>query len=176
MTEPLPVFRYHPDAVNHGVVRQRAIICDVCGKARDWAYTGPFRSADRPEPLNIYPWCVADGSAAQKYDGTFQEADFEEFVTSASIQAVLKRTPGFPTMNPIFWPGHHGECCVFLGDFIPEEQPELLEQKSIREELGRIARELGLAEDDLRYSNNSLYTLLFQCSTCHSYQLSTDFS
>lgn len=176
MPDVLPAFSLHPNAALYGVIQQTTIVCDVCGIDREWAYTGPFYSASKPKELSLCPWCIADGRAAQQYHGTFHDTSFDDSASTNSITAVLTRTPGFPTMNPIFWPDHHGQCCVFLGDFIPEEQPKLLELESIREELRRIARELGLAEESLLQSSGSLYILLFQCSVCNTYRLSTDFS
>lgn len=178
MTEPLPEFPYHPNAVGHGVVKQKSIICGVCGRARDWAYTGPFYAVRKPE--HLCPWCVADGSAAEKYNGTFHDTSFDDSASTDSIRAVLTRTPGFSVWNPIPWPDHHGECCVFVGTVDDESYAPILKIESVRTEAERLARGISRdwTADDLldRAWERPITIHLFQCLRCLTYRLALDSS
>jgi len=62
-----PIFKYNPNAEGLGIIKKEKATCPVCGHDRDYVYTGPFYSVDEIE--GICPWCIKDGSAAQKYDG-----------------------------------------------------------------------------------------------------------
>ena len=67
----LPAFKYHMDPIKSGSIIKGSFTCPVCKKDRTYAYVGPFFSIEDVE--NICPWCIADGSAAKKYDGEFQD-------------------------------------------------------------------------------------------------------
>ncbi|MGQ3379925.1 CbrC family protein [Priestia endophytica] len=67
----LPVFRYNPNALELEFIEKEETFCPVCKKKREYTYTGPFYSIEDVE--GICPWCIADGSAAKKYDGEFQD-------------------------------------------------------------------------------------------------------
>jgi uncharacterized protein CbrC (UPF0167 family) len=69
--ETLPFFKYNADPIKLGVIKQELTICPSCGKKRDYVYNGPFYSVEEVE--GICPWCVADGSAATKFNGEFQD-------------------------------------------------------------------------------------------------------
>ncbi|MEF2277203.1 CbrC family protein [Deinococcus sp. YIM 134068] len=175
MVEALPDFPYHPDPVSTGVVERVDAVCGVCDQRREWLYTGPFYAREKPERL--CPWCVADGRAASQYDGNFHDASFDDSASPESVEAVLTRTPGFSTWNPIFWPDHHGECCAYLGDLVPEKHHELLEDASVQEELARIARDWNIeVKHVLSGADDSGPLTLFQCRTCGVYRISLDFS
>jgi uncharacterized protein CbrC (UPF0167 family) len=67
----LPKFKYHPDPIKNKVIEKAKTRCPVCNKQREYVYTGPFYSTEDVE--GICPWCIADGSAAKKYSGEFQD-------------------------------------------------------------------------------------------------------
>ncbi|WP_251652187.1 CbrC family protein [Paenibacillus glycanilyticus] len=66
----LPKFKYNPEPIKLEVIRKEESVCPVCSKEREYIYIGPFYSIEDVE--NICPWCIADGKAAEKYDGEFQ--------------------------------------------------------------------------------------------------------
>lgn len=69
---PLPLFKYHPKPLETGAFEQDKIVeCDCCEQPTSVYYTGPFFSVDDIEYL--CPWCIADGSAAKKFAGSFQD-------------------------------------------------------------------------------------------------------
>ncbi|WP_329340044.1 CbrC family protein [Streptomyces sp. NBC_01352] len=112
-TEPLPAFPYHPDPVGTGSVAPSDAPCACCGLRRGYAYTGPvFSAADLSDPL--CPWCIADGSAAERYEAQFTEVDGRD-VPMEVVHAVERRTPGFSGWQQERWLSHCGDAAVFLG-------------------------------------------------------------
>ncbi|MBB5233881.1 CbrC family protein [Deinococcus budaensis] len=172
----LPAFPYYADPLADGCFEQRPIACEVCGQAREWAYVGGMYVEDDPE--TICPWCVADGRAAAKFEGTFQDVDFSETASAESVTAVLNRTPRVILWNPIHWPDHCGECCTYLGTLTPSGQPEITSHESVQQEAAVIARSMSRTwtnEDALDCAEQGTLTLhLFQCRTCQTYRLSPD--
>jgi uncharacterized protein len=111
----IPNFRYHPDPFASGVVIGADADCESCGKARTLFYTGPFYAADEVE--NICLWCVADGTAAAKFDGLFvDDLNFDGADLSAEIvDEVTKRTPSYSAWQQEQWLVHCNDACEFHG-------------------------------------------------------------
>lgn len=69
---PLPQFKYHPKPLETGAFEQdKTIECDCCEQQTSVYYSGPFYCVDEVE--HLCPWCIADGSAAEKFAGSFQD-------------------------------------------------------------------------------------------------------
>jgi uncharacterized protein CbrC (UPF0167 family) len=122
MTEPtaLPVFRYHPDPVATGSVVASSNACRCCGRARGYIYAGPAYARDELDEA-LCPWCIADGSAAAKFDATFTDEDGIggygdwDAVTPEVVALVATRTPGFAGWQQEQWWTHCGDAAAFLG-------------------------------------------------------------
>jgi uncharacterized protein CbrC (UPF0167 family) len=67
-----PTFRYHPDPIATGSVVVSDTTCVCCGQARGFIYMGPV-TADEELDEALCPWCIADGSAARRFDAEFTE-------------------------------------------------------------------------------------------------------
>ena len=69
----LPAFRYHPNPLETGAFEESAdgVVCDCCGKTTHIFYTNPFFSVE--DIAYLCPECIANGEAARKYDGSFQD-------------------------------------------------------------------------------------------------------
>lgn len=122
----LPQFPYHRDPVASGSVEESDASCECCGRARGVIYTGVIYTVAKVK--TICPWCIADGSAADKYDATFFDADFAEYtdrkrkrveLPQQYYRAVFGCTIGFATYNPIDWWVHCGEPA----EYITREEP-----------------------------------------------------
>lgn len=110
----LPVFAYHPDPVATGSVIESAEACARCGLARGWVYRGPLYSRDRPEA--VCPWCVADGSAAERFGAAFTTVDgAPDDVPAAVLDEVLHRTVGFSGWQQERWMFHCADAAAYLG-------------------------------------------------------------
>ena len=69
---PLPQFKYHPKPLETGAFEQdKTVECDCCEQQTSVYYSGPFYCVDEVE--HLCPWCIADGSAAEKFAGSFQD-------------------------------------------------------------------------------------------------------
>jgi len=72
-TDTLPFFRYHPDPVATGSFRAGDEPCACCGRRAGWSYTAACCTAQDVDGP-ICPWCIADGSAAERFDAEFSDA------------------------------------------------------------------------------------------------------
>jgi uncharacterized protein CbrC (UPF0167 family) len=111
----IPTFRYHPDPFASGVVEGDNAICDCCGERRSLFYTGPFYAVD--EVARLCLWCISDGAAAKKFDGSFVDAAaFGQGELDATVMAELtERTPCYPAWQQEQWLVHCNDACEFRG-------------------------------------------------------------
>jgi uncharacterized protein CbrC (UPF0167 family) len=125
VTSTLPVFRYHPDPIHSGSVIPSKTRCRCCGKAPGFIYVGPVYSCDQLDDA-LCPWCIAEGSAHEKFDATFVDSEaFEEGAPEAAILEISERTPGFNAWQSERWPS----CCGEPGAFVaPAGIKEIREQ------------------------------------------------
>jgi uncharacterized protein CbrC (UPF0167 family) len=116
VTDPdLPSFRYHPDPVATGAFERLSGGCRVCGQARGWLYV---LGAYGPESLRdaVCPWCIADGSAAERCSVRFNVIGAPPpGVSAAVVEDVERRTPGFSGWQQERWLFHCDDAAAFLG-------------------------------------------------------------
>lgn len=108
----LPSFRYHPDPLATGSVVPSDALCDCCGRRCGFAYAGPVFAVTDPAGA-LCPWCLADGSAAERYEAQFTEV--EGPVPMDVRLEVDRRTPGFHGWQQERWLTHCGDAAAFLG-------------------------------------------------------------
>ena len=111
----LPAFRYHPDPLGTGSIERGPAACEACGKVRGYVYRGPIFAIEEVESL--CPWCIADGSAAKRFDAHFTDTGVgvPSDVPSAVTETVASRTPGFYGWQQEHWLYHCGDAAAFLG-------------------------------------------------------------
>ncbi len=127
----LPVFKYHPDPLETGAFSvDKTVKCDCCQQPTDIYYESPFYSVADIDAL--CPWCIADGSASQKFEGEFQDSasvegidceydDDGEFSHTTNpypdemLDELVKRTPGYRGWQQEVWLAHCNEPCEFIG-------------------------------------------------------------
>jgi uncharacterized protein CbrC (UPF0167 family) len=112
----LPAFKYHPDPIATGAIKQSEAICDCCTKSRGYIYTSNLYCAAEVEA--ICPWCIADGSAAKKFQGLFCDDSplAEAGLSEEIIDEVSHRTPGFNSWQQEVWLSCCTDACEFHGD------------------------------------------------------------
>jgi uncharacterized protein CbrC (UPF0167 family) len=99
----LPDFKYHPNPVATGSIVPSAEICPVCGESKGFAYDGALYGAN--ELKHVCPWCIADGSAHEKFGVEFTDTEgiggYGEWekVPKEILEEVAFRTPGFQVGN-----------------------------------------------------------------------------
>lgn len=112
----LPVFPYHRDPVASGSIVLSEAACQCCGRKRVAMYRGRILQLVDA----ICPWCIADGSAFDKFDATFIEAEFGDANSNPIAMPehyrrdVFGRTVGFSVNNPITWWVHCDEPAEYV--------------------------------------------------------------
>ena len=177
----LPKFKYSPNAYKIDVFVEEEGTCSVCDQHRKIKYDSSFYSVEEPE--YICPWCIADGSAAKKYDGEFNDSagveaplgyDENEILQAAfdeKVVEVAQRTPSYVSWQQEVWLSHCNEPCAFVGYADSEMiRPILHELEADIENAGydsdMIAEELSRESSPVGY--------LFQCLHCGTHRLHVD--
>ena len=110
----LPAFKYHPDPICSGSVRESEDECRSCGTARGYIYTGPVYSEEDLEDA-LCPWCIADGSAHEKFDAEFVDCEaFDDDVPQEAMEEITRRTPGFNAWQSEQWFSCCGQAMAFV--------------------------------------------------------------
>lgn len=113
----LPIFRYHPDPIATGSITASDETCVCCEQERGYIYTANTYCEEDLENA-LCPWCIADGSAAARFDAIFSDdaplldADLPESV----VEEVTRRTPGFTSWQQEEWLCCCNDACEFHGD------------------------------------------------------------
>ena len=116
MAPALPFFRYHPDPLKTGAVKATPETCICCGESRGFMYTASvYSAADLHDKL--CPWCISDGSAANKFGASFADDGplIQKGVPRIVVDEVTRRTPGYVSWQQESWLAHCGDACEFHG-------------------------------------------------------------
>ncbi|WP_295151672.1 CbrC family protein [uncultured Ruminococcus sp.] len=176
MEREFPKFRYHPDPISTEAFKkaEEPQVCECCGRKTEYVYEVPFFTSADVEC--ICPWCIADGSAANKFDGAFQdEYSCDEIDDDSKLDELIHRTPGYCGWQQEYWLAHCGDYCAFVGYVGMKE----LEDIGIADKLESIYRQDAAMFDiqDIREcmtNNGSMQGYLFKCLHCGKYQLYAD--
>lgn len=170
----LPEFKYNPNAVKLGIIKKEKTTCPVCEQARDYVYQGPFYSVEDVE--GICPWCIKDGSAANKYNGEFQDAaSCDEVDRPEYIIELTKRTPGYSGWQQERWLSHCGDFCALQSYVGWAEIKDF--QEELSDDLSEIRSDHGLTQGELEkylVNNGSMQGYLFKCIHCGKHRLTID--
>ena len=172
----LPKFKYHPNCFENEVfeiVKEgQEVTCMCCGKHPEYYYKQIMYASEDVDCL--CPECIADGSAAEKFNGEFiQYAD--DIEDDAEITAELfKRTPGLQTWQGEYWLACCNDYCAFIAYVGTSE----LEKMGIAEEVFEDYSMQGeySIEDVQPYlkKNGSMAGYLFRCLHCGKYRIWVD--
>ena len=91
------------------------MVCDCCGKTTHVFYTAPFFAVE--DIAYLCPSCIANGEAARKYEGSFQD-DFsldDGVDDPEKLDELIHCTPGYSGWQQEYWRAHCGDYCAFLG-------------------------------------------------------------
>jgi uncharacterized protein CbrC (UPF0167 family) len=170
MSESLPVFRHYPDPVSDETFRRSHAVCSACERARGWIAQSILYSATKPDETQVCPWCIADGTAAARWDGTFNEV--EPGVSPERADVVERRTPNFPTWQDWAWAAHCGEPAVYLGQ---PRAGELRRYPDACDDLRAQVRDYDWPSEqveeliDTMDPEGSAVAYLFHCSVCDTH-------
>lgn len=169
----LPKFKYHPNLYNNDIVTFKNGICQCC-KNETKAYIETMYAKEYLDCICLN--CVANGSAAKKFDGTFIQYA-EKINNPEAIEELEKRTPGYISWQGEFWLACCDDYCEFIGDVGTKE-----------------LNEMGIAEEafndyEKRFEHNNIEWVkekitahggvagyLFKCRKCGKYHLYVDMS
>lgn len=184
--DKFPVFKYHPDPIRTGVFRfDKKIECDSCGKETNVYYSNPFYSAENVNA--ICPTCIANGEAAKKLKGSFQDylglegilpdpnIDNTGKYKEEQIDELIYRTPGYCGWQQEQWLSHCDDFCAFVRYVGWEEIKNLVDDFV---DLEADCNDCGLNVEELPeylYNGGSCQGYLFQCLHCNKYRLYFDF-
>jgi uncharacterized protein len=178
----LPNFKYHPDPLATGSIEPSDRQCLACGQVRGFIYReSPYAEKELIDAL--CPWCIADGTAHEKFDAEFVDAagvggygDWES-VSDEIVAEVAHRTPGFTGWQQERWFTHCADAAEFLGR---AGQKELLEFGP--EAISAIKKEIGFIGDEWEEYFASLdkdgepTAYVFRCRHCGALGGYSDFS
>lgn len=167
----LPQFKYNPNIylLNDGYLNQEKInTCKCCGRQTkawtEWMYS-------REDIDCICVNCIADGTAAHKFDGDF--VDCAEHVSDPSKKdELMHRTPGYSSWQGEHWLVCCDDYCAFLGQVGCAELDELKISDSVIQECAELVG-FDIDRKDIQ-KTGSLIGYLFQCLHCGQYRLWVD--
>ncbi len=122
MSESLPYFKYHPNPIETENIKPSEDSCICCEQKRGYTYEASIYTSEDLE-RSVCPWCIANGSAAEKFDATFSDgyALVENGISEEIIEEVTKRTPSYISWQQEVWLTHCKDVCEFHGDADEEE-------------------------------------------------------
>jgi uncharacterized protein len=173
----IPHFKYHPDPIRTGALESRSVICQCCNKHTEIAYAmQPYGETDVDD---LCPQCIADGSAAQKFNVYFSDdlPLISAGIKQEIIDEIIFRTPSFPSWQQEIWLSCCDDACEFHGDL---ERDYLLHLSSDTEKLFRDENEIGerlwgrMISSYVPGGDIAIYK--FVCRHCQSVKLGLDCS
>jgi uncharacterized protein CbrC (UPF0167 family) len=169
----LPAFPYHPDPIGTGAVVNSEAECASCGQARGYIYAGPVFAAEELQG-RLCPWCIADGSAAERFEAQF--TDVLDDVPMDRLLEITSRTPGFAAWQQERWLVHCGDGAAFLGAVGASElanHPEAL--VGLQEDLAEWWPQVQIEEYVSTLSKEGQPTAyLFRCRSCGTHLAYSD--
>jgi uncharacterized protein len=92
------------------------VTCLACGAARGYIYTGPVYAVEELVE-SFCPWCIADGTAAERFDAEFTDVGsyVPDDVPPEVLDEIAHRTPGFSGWQQEHWLYHCGDGAAFEG-------------------------------------------------------------
>ncbi|WP_180687579.1 CbrC family protein [Streptomyces gossypiisoli] len=177
MSANLPYFRYHPEPVASGSIRESAETCACCERATGWIYTATFYTAQQVSG-RFCPWCIADGSAAERFEGEFTDSYGLDGVSAETLEQVTHRTPGFHAWQDPHWLVHCNDAAAFIGEVGYTElaaHPDALDQ--LRADL-RLSgwHDASQLENFLTNLGHGASAMLFRCTSCGTHLAYADAS
>jgi uncharacterized protein CbrC (UPF0167 family) len=169
----LPFFKYNPNPINLGVIKKESTNCPSCNKVKPYVYQGPVYSIDEIEGL--CPWCIKDGSAAKKFEATFQDDASCEEADSNAIDEVIHRTPGYSGWQQEVWLSHCGDLCA-IKEYVGWNEIKHLATE-LKPDLDEIKKQHDLSQEELEkylINNGGMQGYLFQCLHCKTHRLAVD--
>ncbi|MEW2085759.1 CbrC family protein [Streptomyces sp. NPDC005283] len=177
MSTDMPAFRYHPDPLASGSIRESTETCVCCNHIKGRIYTATFYTAQKVSG-RFCPWCIADGSAAERFAGEFTDSYGLEGVSEETLHEVTRRTPGFHGWQDPHWLVHCHDAAAFISEVGYRElaiHPAVLDQ--LRHDLRMDGwRDAAKLEQFLTHLGEGATAMLFRCTFCGTHLAYVDAS
>jgi uncharacterized protein CbrC (UPF0167 family) len=174
VVEQLPAFPYHPDPVATGSIVSSDVRCSCCTRARGYVYAGPVYAIEDLRD-RLCPWCIADGSAAARFEAQF--TDVIDDLSGDRLIAITERTPGFSGWQQERWLVHCGDGAAFLGAVGAAELAEYPDAvESLRLELSSWPEPQVDSYIKALTKDDQPTAYLFRCRVCDIHLAYSDFT
>ena len=168
----LPHFTYSPNAFNPelGLFKASEIECPCCHKIRGYSYQ--LTPYCEEEVEGLCPWCIADGSAAEKFEASFsQDVSRDHPIAEGASKQVYDCTPGYISWQGENWLGHCDDACAFIGYVGFDDIAHLWNE--VEEDVAAGGWDKEAVKKNLQREGH-LVGYLFQCRTCGKHRLGID--
>ena len=171
----IPTFKYHPNPLATKAFEEskEGLVCDCCGGVTHIYYKTPFYSIDDVECL--CPTCIANGNAATKFNGSFQDdLSIEEGVDDLDkIDELIHRTPGYCGWQQEYWRVHCGDFCAYLGYVGASELKALGIMEEVLDDLIWDDEQKQMIKESVNGGHLQCY--LFKCLHCGKHLVWMDY-
>lgn len=169
-------FKYHPDPIGTGAfIRGKQRKCDCCNKSTDIWYSAPFYTAEEGIEC-ICPECIANGAAASKFHGEFQDPESVDRVSDASkLDELIHRTPGYCGWQQEYWLAHCDDYCAFVGYVGWKELVDMGLDGEIERNYNQDINGFDIKDvKECMHNEGSVQGYLFKCLHCKQHFLYVD--
>jgi uncharacterized protein CbrC (UPF0167 family) len=109
----MPPFKYHPDPIATGCIILSDLFCRCCDQPRGYIYA---HSVWAEHIISEFcPWCIADGSAAERFELSFNNFWLAEGIGDDVYDEIAYRTPGIGAWEGEEWLSCCSDACEFRG-------------------------------------------------------------
>lgn len=140
---------------------------------RGYIYVGPVYTERDGLDGSICPWCIADGSAAAKFDAVFVDVHVvADLVPKAVQQELERRTPGYQSLQESEWRACCGDAAAFIKAATEKELMSIEFPKSRSALLRYLSTEEHMESEDAKEFVETLgpdashAAYLFKCLKC----------
>ncbi|MBY0597819.1 CbrC family protein [Bacillus bingmayongensis] len=177
--ESLPSFKYNKNPLGLLVIREADGMCPVCRRKTGYVYDGPFYTTfDEEETENICPWCIANGFAAQKFDGEFNySGEHMDVQNKEYTDELFYRTPSYFSWQGEYWLSHCNDYCAIIDEVGWKEIAHL--EHELNDDIEKIINKKKITREDFKgmlYKKGHFTGYLFQCVHCSKHRLYVDMS
>lgn len=170
-----PTFKYHPDPLATGAfIKGEPCKCECCCKDTEIWYRSPFYSIEKVKCL--CPECIANGYAAKKFNGEFQDSySVDEVSDESKLDELVHRTPGYRGWQQEYWPAHCDDYCAFIGYVGWDDLVRRGIDKEIEDAYGTEINgwDINLLKQNMK-NGGGMQGYLFKCLHCGQHRLLID--
>jgi hypothetical protein len=170
----LPSFKYQPNCIENDIFikagQDEVKICQCCDKQIEIYYNTMYTSKNVD---CLCPDCIANGSAAEKFDGEFIGGADPITDGADKTEELFKRTPGYVSWQEDYWLAHCNDYCAFISYVGIKE----LQEMGIIDEVLADYAEMDDNVADVRqwlHKEGWMVGYLFKCLHCGKHRLWVD--